>query len=442
MSTPIWLTDEDSEIIGYKRAKVPFSPSQVNKSDCPSLVRAVTTTTAGPATIPVNRTVGSAVFNQGWITDPLNGPALSNGNWILHCWAFEDNAAANAGIQFSVSKYGGSSIVSATTATELGTVTADVALTSGAATPQNLVEGDRLLITISITDVGGTMVAGHSVTVSYNGLYTRSEGDTYVIAPDDFTVIGSQSGATIVGDIPDDDILAVRTILQDASSQLGLSTSPTLADSDVVRYIIQAVETYSVDRPFVASYYYSGDANTFNFPMPPRFIWQFSRIITCEYPADQQIPNTLEYLDWEIRDQVLGLQPVRFIRLRTIIPDLGSNNFYVQYSTRHLYSTEFSTIPREDLDAVLWLAGSYCAAAISSKFAGATDSSIEADVVNYRDSMTKWQNVSKFLKELYLNRVVEPDSATPVGSLEEWRPQNETGQATLWHSRRIRRVFY
>lgn len=441
MSTPIWLTDEDSEIIGYKRAKVPFTQTQVNKSDCPSLVRATTSTVTGPATVPIQRVVGSAVFNKGWVTDPLNGPALSNGLWVLHCWASVDNAAANVGIAVSISKYGGSPIVSATSSA-LGTTTADVALTSGAATPQNLVEGDRLLITLSLTDVGGTMVTGHTVTVSYNGLFSRAEGDTWVQAPDDFTVVGSQDGAAIIGDIPNDDILAVRTILQDASSQLGLSTSPTLSDPDIVRYIIQAVETYSVDRPYVTSYYYSGDSNTFNFPMPPRFIWQFSRIVTCEYPADQQIPSTLEYLDWEIRDQVLGLQPVRFIRMRTVIPDLGANNFYVQYTTRHQYSTEFSTVPREDLDAVLWLAGSYCAAAISSKFAGSTDSSIEADVVNYRDSQTKWQSVSEFLKALYINRVVQPDAATPVGSLQEWRPQNETGQATLWHSRRVRRVFY
>lgn len=441
MSTPIWLTDEDSEITGYKRAKVPFAVGQINKSDCPSLVRAVTNTVAGPAVVPVVRTVGSAIFNQGWVTDPLNGPVLSTGSWILHCWASVDNGAANVGIRVDISKFGGSSIVSAISS-EVGTTLNDVALTSGAATPQPLAEGDRLLIQLSLTDAGGTMAAGHTCTVSYNGLYSRAEGDTYVLAPDTFSVIGSQEGAAIIGNIPDDDVLAVRTILQDASSQIGLSYSPTLEDADVVRYIIQAVETYSVDRPFVTSYYYSGDANTFNFPLPPRYIWNFSRIVTTEYPADQQIPNTLEYLDWEIRDQVLGLQPVRFIRMRTIIPDNGPNNFYVQYTTRHQYSTEFSTVPREDLDAVLWLAGSYCAAAISSKFAGATDSSIEADVVNYRDSMTKWQNVSKFLKELYLNRVVEPDAATPVGSLVEWRPQNETGQATLWHSRRIRRVFY
>jgi hypothetical protein len=212
-------------------------------------------------------------------------------------------------------------------------------------------------------------------------------------------------------------------------------------DPEIVRYIIQAVEEYSVARPYEATYLYTGDGNTFDFPLPPRFIWSVSRITQIEYPAAQQIPNALEYLDWEVRNDVLGTQPRRILRLRTIIPDNGANMF-VAYSTRHQYSTEFSTIPKEDQDAVLWLSGSYCATALSARAAGSTDSTIEADVVNYRDTSSKWASVAKVLKDMYMKRVVEPDAATPAGSQQEWRPQNSSGQSTLWHSRRTRRVFY
>lgn len=440
--TPIWLTDEDSEIAGYKRAKVPVSTygpdgkaptvNQPNKSDCPSLVRAVMPTQTGPATIPVSRNVGSQVFNQGWLTDPLEAPRLTAGTWLLHVWASVDNVAANVGLQVTVSVFGGSSVVSATSGS-LGVSSSDVALTTGAASPTQLDLGDRLLITMAIVDVGGTMVAGHNATVSYNGLYSRAEGDTCIICPDTLLTLGQT---------PPDDVAAIRTMLRDFSSQMGLSSSPQLDDWEVVRYVNQAVETYSVDRPYIATYLYSGDGNTFDFPLPPRWIWSVSRITKIEYPAAQQIPNTLEYLDWEIRDDALGLQPLRALRLRTIIPDNGTDNFYIAYSTRHHYDSEYTTIPREDQDAVIWLAASYCAMAISSKFAGATDSTIAVDAINYRDSQTKWNSVATTLKEMYINRVVAPDAATPVGSMQEWRPQNSTGQATLWHSRRVRRVFY
>jgi hypothetical protein len=299
-----------------------------------------------------------------------------------------------------------------------------------------------LLITVALVDAGGTMVAGHNATISYNGLLPRTEGDTYLLCPDSLTPVGAQQGATIIGNIPDDDILAVRTLLRDFSTMSGLSQSPLLDDPEIVRYIIQAVETYSIDRPYSTAYLYSGDANTFDFPLPPRWIWGVSRLIHAEYPAAQQIPSTLEDLDIDIRDDILGTQPKRSLRMRTIIPDNGSNNFLIWYSTRHSYSTEYSTIPREDMDAVLWLAGSYCAMAIASRYAGSTDSSIEADVINYRDSQRKWTDVGVGLRQLYRARVIEMDAAVPMGSIQEWRPVNSTGQSTMWHSRRVRRVLY
>ncbi|HET7640756.1 MAG TPA: hypothetical protein VFK47_18750, partial [Ktedonobacteraceae bacterium] len=413
MQTPIWLTDEPSEISGFLRAKTPaitYGPSgkvlnqtQPNRSDCPSLVRATVASVLGPAVLPVVRKVGSAGF-VSWLTDPLDAPSLSGGNWQFHLWGLQDATAANMALRVVVSKYGGSAVVSATSGA-LGTVVSDVALTS-AATPQQLSLGDRLLIQVNFVDVSGqTMQAGHTGTMAYNGLYSHSEGDSYLVCPDTLMT---------VGDVPDEDVTAIRSVLRDASSQVGLSSSPTLDDWEIERFIIQAIETYSVDRPFAAVFNYSGDGNTFDFPLPPKWIWSVSRITQIEYPAAQQIPNTLEYLDWEIREDALGMQPVRKLRLRTIIPDNLANNLYVQYSTRHRYDSEYSTIPREDQDAVLWLAASYCATAISAKFAGATDSSLAVDAINYQSGQQRWQAFANSMKDLYLKRVVEPDAATPV----------------------------
>ena len=426
-TTPIWLTDEDADIFGYKRAKI-GSTTQPNRSDTPSLVRAVTATQAGPATIPMLRMVGSRSWTLGWITDPLNAPNLSSGAWAAHLWAFQDSVLANCGLKLDVLRWTsseGGSVVSATSGA-LPTGVGDVTFTSGAASSVQLEIGDRLVIKVSLVDVGGVMAAGHSVSISYNGLYGRAEGDTYVICPDELGV---------PNDIPDDDVLAVRTVLRDASSM-----NPQMSDDEIIRFIRQALMTYSVDRPRQVAYYYSGDGVTFNFPLPPKWVWGGSRIVAMEYPADAEIPSTMDQIDWELREGVLGVQPIRYLRFKTIIPDNTANNAWILYTTRHEYSSEYSTVPVADFDAVLWLAGSYCASALASRGAGATDSSLSADAINYRDMEIRWGSVAKRLKDLYLNRVVNPDSATPVGTTEEWKPILETGQNFLWHSRRVRRT--
>lgn len=438
MPTPIWLTDEDSEVAGYKRAKVPFNQTQPNRSDCPSLVRAVTV----GAVAAIQRVIGGVTYSSGWLTDPLNGPLLTGSYWQLHAWAMQSILGGHIGLRFDISAWSPTGvttpIVSATMASALGLVTQDVALTSGVATPTQLSTGDRLLIQVSMAAVGGSITG--SSTFSYNGLFSRAEGDTFITCPDNIGLVGGQNGQ--FGDIPDDDILAIRTVLRDFSSETGLSSSPQMDDPEIVRYIWQAIETYSVDRPFTTAYYYTGDNNSFDFPLPPKYIWGFSRVVSIEYPASQQIPASLEYLDWEVRDQVLGMQPVRYLHMRTVIPDTTANNMFVVYTTRHAYSSEYSTIPKEDMDAILWLAASYCATAVATKFASSSDSTLDADVVNYQTLQSKWRSVSKDLRELYIKRVVEPDAATPVGSLQEWRPMLGTGQQFLWHSRRVRRVLY
>jgi hypothetical protein len=374
---------------------------------------------------PIVRTVGSAVYNQGWITDPLNAPELGSDSWVFHLWASQSDLLANIGLQVDIETFSGTSIVSAASP-ELGLTSSDIALTSGAATPINLGYGDRIVIRVSLASAGGIMATGYTSTFSYNAAYGRAEGDSYVICPDNLAT---------ADEIPDDDKLSVRSILQDQGQ-----ANPQLEDDDIVRYIRQALATYSVDRPRITAYYYSGDGTTFDFPLPPKWVWGFSMIKGAEYPADQQIPEILDTIDWELREGVLGIQPTRFIRFRTNVPDRGTNNVWVQYTAPHEYSSEYSTIPVEDFDALLWLAASYCAVKLASKGAGSTDSTLSADVVNYQNAEQKWGAVAKRLKDMYLNRVVSPDSATPVGSTVEWKPILSTGMNFLWHSRRVRRI--
>src|SRR5437016_1209057 len=177
MSTMFWLTDEDADIVGYKRLKLG------GKSDCPSLVQAITSTVAGPAT-GVQMTNGGAAL--AWISDPLNGTALSAATWTIQVWAQESSALANTGLRFEVFRFtidGGeaSSVVDDSVTTALSVVTRSSGRTTPAATATVLNDGDRIVFKVLIHDAGGTMAAAYMTTLSYNGQRPRAEGDSLIV---------------------------------------------------------------------------------------------------------------------------------------------------------------------------------------------------------------------------------------------------------------------
>jgi len=430
VSTKIYLTDEDSDISGYKRAKVN------GKSDCVSHVRAVTATQTGALLeIPITRKVsGTTLFGSGvvlkWITDPLDGPALSAEEWALHAWAYQSDLLGNAGLRVeisSISTVGVSQVVTSVagvTSLELPSSLQEVVLTTEAATPTTLNLGDRLVIELFIVSVG-TMAEGSTVTLSYNGLFARSEGDTYVLCPDNIS---------IPEDTPDVDVNFVRSLLRDAGGQ-----NPRLSDDEIKRHIQTAVNTYSIDRPLVVSSYFEGDGQTYDYPLPGKWVWGLSRVISIEYPADSQIPTYQESIDYEIRQGSLGPQPTKFIRFKLTTPS-SSDQVWMQYTTRHEHTTEISTIFTEDMEAVMWLAAYFAAAALAAGAAGSTESTLSADIVNHRDAEQRWKSVSDNYKKMYYDRVISPDSATPVGSTEDWTPFLTHGHTFLYHGRRVRRI--
>lgn len=420
MSTRIWLTDEDSDLVGYKHAKIG------TRSDCASLVQAVTATATGPTSIQATRSSGGTAL--AWITDPLDGPKINAASWTVRVWASESAVAANVGLHLDVYRYdvaeAGSALLSYSGTTELSTSARDVNLTTGVATATQFNDGDRLVFKLSIVDAGGTMASGNTATIAYNGAIGRAEGDSYLVCPDTLTLTAT---------LPVEDIQAIRDILKDAGQ-----ANPLLSDEEIEAKLAQAIRTYSIDRPRVLAGYMSGTSTAFDFSLPSKFVWNLSRIISVEYPADQQYPIYLDSMDWTVLEKIVHGQPVRFLRFPYQIPDSGTNNILVKYTTRHEHSDEYSTIPPEDLEAVLWLAASYAAITLSAKSAATTDSTIDADSVNYRDAETRWGSVAKRLKEMYENRVINPDSAAPAGFTDEWDSMLSTRGEFMWHPRRWR----
>lgn len=422
MSTNIYLTDEASDIAGYRRA------SLGRRSDACSLVRAVTNTAAGPSSgIQVTRTAGGTAL--AWLTDPLNGLALTAATWTLHAWAKESNAAANAALRWQVLRWTvaeGSTVLDDNQGTELGLTTADSNLTSGAATAITLTDGDRLVIKVLVDDAG-TLATGYTVTLAYNGQHPRAEGDSYLVCPDNLTVTAAVPLATRT---------RLRNLLLDTVT---LSVNePLLSDEQMDQALAAALRTYSKDRPRLAVDAISGDGTAYEFPLPRQWVWGSSTLQSVEYPAGEQTPTLMDINDLRIHEGVLGVQPVRVLRFATTTPESGTDNIIVSYTTRHVHTDELDTVPADDLDAVCWLAGAYAADTLAAKQAATSDSSISADVVNYQSGVDRWRAVARQLRERYQAHLGMGGKVPPAGRTVDWDTNGSLGQDRLFHPRRWR----
>lgn len=138
---------------------------------------------ASVATLTINTTSGGTNISGGfWATKPLAGFTLS-GSVTISTRASESNAQANAGMRYRLYKWSPSSGLSAalltlTQAAELTTTNATVSL-SGTPTSTVFANGDVLVVEVAITNVGGTMGAGRTVDVTYNGATANATGDSF-----------------------------------------------------------------------------------------------------------------------------------------------------------------------------------------------------------------------------------------------------------------------
>lgn len=422
MPVNFFLTDEDSDISGYKRAILGAL------SDTPSLVRSVTNTEAGPSSgIQITRTAGGAAL--AWITDPLDGTDLTAAAWTLHLWALESSAAANAAIRFQVFRYTNAEAASAlldnNDGTELSTTIRDEVITTGNAAITTMNDGDRLVFKVLIDDAG-TMATGHTVRFSFNGENPRAEGYSYVTCPDTLVVTAAMPTATRTH---------VRRHLQDTSA-----TNPLLTDNEIDQAFDAALRSYSIDRPRVVADLASGDGSAFLFPLPRRWVWGLSymREVVVPYDVTDQVLQTVDPHDWEVEEAVLGLQPVRQLRFRNRTPESGTDNILFRYTTRHVHNDELDTIPTEDFEAVTWLAASYAAETMASRMAASAEPVIAADSVNYRTGRQEWQAVAKNFRERYYKHIRGEAPAGPIFATAEWDARLSTGGDMIFHGTRRR----
>jgi hypothetical protein len=137
-----------------------------------------------------------------WITPQLAAVSIGANSVTVNVWGQESNMNANAGFKVvcyrtNSSGVNQSTIFTTTMSSELTTPNV-VRNWTVTATSTNISAGERIKVEVRITDVGGTMATGYTVTEYYDGTTVDISGDTYIrfaetIALPSATLSGSKS---------------------------------------------------------------------------------------------------------------------------------------------------------------------------------------------------------------------------------------------------------
>ena len=203
-------------------------------------------------------------------------------------------------------------------------------------------------------------------------------------------------------------------------------TASFLSSDDKFQALDDAIYQYSKDRPRIRMKEYDGDGSSYDFLLPDDFIETFSWIKMVEYPAGKQEPRIIK----EEKYAVYFKNELYYLRLKYDTPS-SSESLRVWYTTLH----NEGTIPESDTRLVVKLATSYCFRMLAARFAQSKDSTIDADVVDYRSKTSQYTALADKLENEY-NRVIGRGKTghTPAFSFKDWdRTLSEGKGKFLFH---------
>ena len=186
----------------------------------------------------------------------------------------------------------------------------------------------------------------------------------------------------------EDYLARLDTVLQDTAEQL--------QPDDKNRILSQAVLIYSKDRHRELVHEITGDGSAYDFAMPDDWIDGFSAIIgKIEYPADDyQSPSYIEDDEWMFFRKLVASVTTKYIRFTTFKPASGKIARFV-FTVPHTLNEDTNTIVENDIEAVVTLTATLCFWALAAKFAQTTDSTIDADVIDYQRKSDLYTSLAK-----------------------------------------------
>lgn len=169
-------------------------------------------------------------------------------------------------------------------------------------------------------------------------------------------------------------------------------------------------------------------------------VWEpnFSVIQQIEFPIGQQPPQFVLDSDFRIY-RTPGAADRILINFDT--PNSG-DNLRCTWTARHL--PDGSTVPDRDFYAVVDFAASLAAERLASFYVGTGDTSIQADVVNYRSKSSEMLSVAKALRKRYYNHMGIEEGASgeadmgPAFSIGNQYLEQNSGVDRLVHGKYTR----
>jgi hypothetical protein len=175
----------------------------------------------------------------------------------------------------------------------------------------------------------------------------------------------------------------IPNVISDDADRLG-GTGGAVLPALVKRAIIQR---YTLDRPLdVVSDIAGNGTNYLDLPVAPGtapvpvFEPEFSIVKSIEFPIGQQPPQMVLDSDFRVYRAPSGYK----ILLNFDTPGNGES-LRMTWTARHL--ADGSTVPDSDFYSVVDFAGSLAAEKLASFYVGTGDSTMSADVVNYRSKV-------------------------------------------------------
>lgn len=204
----------------------------------------------------------------------------------------------------------------------------------------------------------------------------------------------------------------------------------TAADRDAA--IQEAVKRYGKDRPRLKKQDLSADAPNI-LSLPSGWEANFSAVRSIEYPVGNVPPTFLDQDRYAIyndtaADKLLLLDAV----------NVGAT-LRVEYTSAHVLNGATDTIPPDDREAVCCWAAALLLDQLAAHFAGATDSTIQADAVEHGSKPREYAARAAALRKRYILELgLEDRRAAPAGVSVDLDQLDSLGQDRITHPRRWR----
>jgi len=240
----------------------------------------------------------------------------------------------------------------------------------------------------------------------------------------------------------DDAIERTARKLLDKGTGADGNTNPLLTDTEIGEEVDAAVTQYSLDRPRVVVVDVTGVTSPFYAHATlTGWVTHWSRLLSVEPQAAAvsatYTPSLIASLDDDV-EQDYQDGTTHYVWLRANTP-VAADIVRFRYTAPHTLTNSLDTIPSPHFDAVCDLAASYCCKRLATKYSAASDSTIQADSVNYRDGQLRMKQSGDEFYRSYVRKVALPeDGPAPASVVGDWDTMNAWGGDRLFHGRRHR----